>query len=467
MNENRKFYFSVLALLIPGVLLAACGGTAAPTTQPPAATATVGPEDAGTGAAQKAAEALAAQLNLDPLDITVTSVEAAQWPDSCLGIQLPGQACAMHVVDGYRVVLEAQDHTYEYRTNADGSVALPAQALTWHREGGVAGFCDDLVIDQTCVAVTWSCAGGLPQEAGRAMLNAEQAQQLQAWLASLSPFEVNQTDNATADAMTIRLSFDGRGGATASDADKQAIEGFAAELYAQIGQGQSTSGAGDPAQVVSGFLTALQNDPTGQSSLAYLSQDLQAKAQSGEPLSQLFGFEGAYRSFGVSGMHLESGGRYALVEVGLNVVSPIKRAFELVEQYGTWVIDTFVIYGVPALNVPAGAASADQVVLDYIHALQDKNAAAAWMLLDSAAQSALSETDLDAMAQAADQISTVSLNLTKVSPDQLVYTANLWVTPNPNQPGDWLVGANTRTFSLTKAADGWLITQIAKSDSQS
>jgi hypothetical protein len=466
MSENRKFYLSVLALLVAGVLLAACGGTALPSTQPPAATATVGPEDAGTGAAQKAADALAAQLNLDPLDIAVISAEAAQWPDGCLGIRLPGQACAMHVVDGYKVVLEAQDHTYEYRTNADGSMALPAQALTWHREGGVAGFCDDLVIDQTGVAVAWSCAGGLPEEAGRATLNDEQTQQLQTWLASLSPFDVNQTDNATADAMTIRLSFDGRGGATASDADKQAIEGFAAELYAQISQGQST-GTTDPAQVVSGFLTALQNDPTGQSGLAYLSQDLQAKVQSGEPVSQLLGVESAFRSFGVSGTQLEDGNKYALVEVGLNVVSPLKRAFELVQENGIWVIDTFVIYGVPALNVPADAASADQVVLDYIHALQDKNAAAAWMLLDPAAQSALNETDLDAMAQAADRISTVSLNLTKVSPDQLVYTANLWVTPNPNQPGDWLVGANTRTFTLTQTSDGWLIAQIAKSDSPS
>ncbi|MFN2183203.1 MAG: hypothetical protein ACK2UU_04400 [Anaerolineae bacterium] len=466
MSENRKSYLSVLALLLAGVLLAACGGTALPTTQPPAATATVGPEDAGTGAAQKAADALAAQLDLDPLDIAVIGVEATQWPDGCLGIQLPGQACAMHVVDGYKVVLEAQDHTYEYRTNADGSMALPAQALTWHREGGVAGFCDDLVIDQTGVAVAWSCAGGLPEEAGRATLNAEQAQQLQTWLASLSPFEVNQTDKATADAMTIRMSFDGRGGSTAGDAEKQAIEGFAAELYAQISQGQSGS-LGDPAQVVSGFLTALQSDPSGQSSLAYLSQDLQAKVQSGEPVSQLLGVESAFRSFGVSGTHVENGSKYALVEVGLNVVSPLKRAFELVRENGSWVIDTFVIYGVPALSVPADVASADQVVLDYIHALHDKNAAAAWMLLGPTAQSALSETDLDAMVQAADQISSVYLNLTKVSPDQLVYTANLWVTPNPNQPGDWLVGANTRTFTLTKTSDGWLIAQIVKSDSQS
>jgi hypothetical protein len=466
MSENKEFGPSVLALLVVGVLLAACGGAATPTTPPPIVTATTGPGDVGTVAAQKAAEALAAQLNLDPLDVAVISVEAVQWPDGCLGIHLPGQACAMHVVDGYKVVLEAGGYTYDYRTNADGSMAVPALALTWHREGGVAGFCDDLVLDQSGAAVAMSCASGMPQEAGRATLNAEQALQLHTWLASLRPFELDQTDNATADAMTIQLSFDGRGGTTASDADKQAIEAFAAELYAQISQGQAT-GAGDPAQVVSDFLTALQNDPSGKSSLAYLSQDLQTSVQSGNSVSQLLGIETTFRSFGVSATHLEDGGKYALVEVGLNVVSPLKRAFELAQQDGTWVIDAFVVYGVPALNVPADAASADQVVLGYVHALQEKDAAAAWALLSPAAQSTLGETVLAAMAQAADQISTVSLDLTEVGSDQLVYTANLWVVPNANQPGDWLAGANTRTFYLAQTPHGWLIAQVAKATSGS
>jgi hypothetical protein len=142
----------------------------------------------------------------------------------------------MHVVDGYKVVLQARGYSYEYRTNGDGSVALPSLALTWHREGGVAGFCDDLLIDQTGAATAMSCKSGLPQEIGRATLKTEQARQLQIWLASLGSFEVNQTEKATADAMTVRLTFNGQGKTAASDADKQAIEVFAAEVYAQIGQ---------------------------------------------------------------------------------------------------------------------------------------------------------------------------------------------------------------------------------------
>jgi hypothetical protein len=111
--------------------------------------------------------------------------------------------------------------------------------------------------------------------------------------------------------------------------------------------------------MVSNFLTALQSDPSGKSSMAYLSQDLQANVPSGNPVPQLLGIEGTSRSFGISGTHLEDASNYDLVEVGLNVA------------------------------------------------------------------------------------------------------------PDLNQSGDWLVGANGRTFYLTQTPGGWLIAQIAKSPSQS
>ena len=151
----------------------------------------------------------------------------------------------------------------------------------------------------------------------------------------------------------------------------------------------------------------------------------------------------------------------------MNEQSPLKRAFELVQQDGSWVIDALVIYGVLAVNVPAEVTNADQVVVGYIHDLQDKSAVAAWSLLNQAAQSALSEAELAAIAQAAGQISPISLDLTQVSANRLVYTATLWVAPDPNQPGDWLAGANTRTFYPTQTPGGWLIAQILNPASQS
>jgi hypothetical protein len=184
----------------------------------------------------RAQEALSALLNFDTSAVSIVSVEAVQWPNACLGVELPGQMCAMHVVDGYRVILEADDRRYEYHTNGDGSSLQPVLALVWHREGGIAGFCDDLIVNVVGEAAAWSCRGALPTENSFALLKAQQRTELDNWLSTLRPFTVEYTDPAVADAMTTRLVFSGWGTAEASDAQKQAIEKSAAGLYAEIGE---------------------------------------------------------------------------------------------------------------------------------------------------------------------------------------------------------------------------------------
>jgi hypothetical protein len=47
-------------------------------------------------------------------------------------------------------------------------------------------------------------------------------------------FEFEQTDVATADALTVHLTFNGQGTIATTDADQQAIEAFAAGLFLQI-----------------------------------------------------------------------------------------------------------------------------------------------------------------------------------------------------------------------------------------
>jgi hypothetical protein len=111
-------------------------------------------------------------------------------------------------------------------------------AIAWHREGGVAGFCDNLSIYMTGKLIATSCAGGQSQELGQFRLNPEQLQQVYDWVDSLQPFEIEQTDNATADGMTIQLSLNGLGDTKASEATRQTIETFATNLYVQISQGQ-------------------------------------------------------------------------------------------------------------------------------------------------------------------------------------------------------------------------------------
>jgi hypothetical protein len=107
--------------------------------------------------------------------------------------------------------------------------------LTWHREGGIAGFCDEVKVYGSGEASVSTCKGGETKELGHVQLSPEQMGQLRVWVETLRSFEFEHTDQAVADAMTIRLAFAGKGAAEASDADKQAMQDLAAQLYAQVG----------------------------------------------------------------------------------------------------------------------------------------------------------------------------------------------------------------------------------------
>ncbi len=103
-------------------------------------------------------------------------------------------------------------------------------AFTWHREGGIAGFCDDLVVYLSGDYYASSCKGEI-KNPGRMHLSPEQLARLYAWIDTLAPFEIDHTDPATADAMTIRLSFTGAGQKAASETNQTDIQSFAGELF--------------------------------------------------------------------------------------------------------------------------------------------------------------------------------------------------------------------------------------------
>jgi hypothetical protein len=243
-NHNRLV--GTLGLfVVGGILLAACSGVgkqpAAQVTAQPQGLPTTPPSPMGgeqeasaNEGARRAQETLSALLNVDISAVSIITVEAVQWPNTCLGVEIPGQMCAMHVVDGYRVILEVNDQRYEYHANGDGSSLQPALALTWHREGGIAGFCDDLIVNVVGEAAAGSCRGAPPTEKGFTLLKAEQRAEMGKWLSTLRAFSAEHKDPAVADAMTIRIVFDGWGTTEATDAKKHAVEEFAAELYADM-----------------------------------------------------------------------------------------------------------------------------------------------------------------------------------------------------------------------------------------
>lgn len=126
-----------------------------------------------------------------------------------------------------------------YRMRGEGAAGNDGgvePVLTWHREGGIAGFCDDVNIYADGRVTLYSCRGNPPVEVAQTQLTADQAATLNDWLTRLAPFKFEQSDPAQADAMTVRVNFAGQGGAEATDAEQQALLTFVQELVAQAEQ---------------------------------------------------------------------------------------------------------------------------------------------------------------------------------------------------------------------------------------
>jgi hypothetical protein len=178
---------------------------------------------------------LAKVLDVPSSEVRVLSSVLAEWPDACLGISLPGVACAEAVTAGYIFTLEAQGTQYEYHTNQDGSVIQPATlGMTWHREGGIAGFCDDMTILLPDRIYAASCKGNLIEINIFFIASEEELAQFRRWQADYGAVTVTQQDKATTDAMTITLALFGRGASQPAEVEQQAMLAWAQDIYTRI-----------------------------------------------------------------------------------------------------------------------------------------------------------------------------------------------------------------------------------------
>jgi hypothetical protein len=184
-----------------------------------------------------AIQALARMLGMAASDITVVSSAAVEWPDACLGVAQPGIVCAQVVTPGFIIVLEAQGRQYEYHTDADGSVVRPAtMALTWHREGGIAGFCDDLTVYLSGEIQASSCrpSGKVADGSLRVIASKEELAQFDKWITLFGAVTVTMKDAAVADAMTVTLTLNGLGTGQPTEGDKQAMLAWAQDVYNRV-----------------------------------------------------------------------------------------------------------------------------------------------------------------------------------------------------------------------------------------
>ena len=64
---------------------------------------------------------LASELKVDPLVISLVDVTPVDWPDSCIGLPGPDEACAQMITAGFLVRVRDGDAIYEFHTNRNAS----------------------------------------------------------------------------------------------------------------------------------------------------------------------------------------------------------------------------------------------------------------------------------------------------------------------------------------------------------
>jgi hypothetical protein len=199
-------------------------------------------------AAVQAARATAARdFAVPPASVTVVSFTPVDWRNGCLEVDRMERPCTDAIVPGYQVMLSVAGQNYEYRTNLDGSQvvfagpdvvqspSVPAAVVfTWHREGGIAGVCDELRVLATGEVVASNCRRGVSDEVGRSTLTPAEDDQLDAWLAAYAPINATFKDAAVADALTQTLALAGRGTTQPTADEEQAMLDLASTVYARI-----------------------------------------------------------------------------------------------------------------------------------------------------------------------------------------------------------------------------------------
>ncbi len=102
--------------------------------------------------------------------------------------------------------------------------------FAWHREGGPAGFCDDVAVYVTGDVYVSSCQGEQPVDLGRIRLNADQLATVFNWVDTWQPAEQELNDPAA----TVQLVFAGAGTQPIQEPEWVLFSDFAQNLYNEV-----------------------------------------------------------------------------------------------------------------------------------------------------------------------------------------------------------------------------------------
>ncbi|HMR98586.1 MAG TPA: hypothetical protein PKE62_04955 [Anaerolineales bacterium] len=188
---------------------------------------------------ESAAAQLASNLGLKANEVVVVSSKDVEFPNSCLGVTMQDVLCAEVITPGKIIVLKANGLEFEYHASEDGSSVQPATlALTWTRDGGIAGFCDKLTVFLSGEAYGSNCRSKQPEAAMKTfgdLLTATEQKQFFAWVAEYGQVSLDISDPVmAADRMVVTLEFFGVGGDQPTSVDEQVMIEFAQSLYANL-----------------------------------------------------------------------------------------------------------------------------------------------------------------------------------------------------------------------------------------
>jgi len=181
---------------------------------------------------------LASNLGLDEGDVSVVSNSDIEFADTCLGVAMHNVVCAEAVTSGKIIILEANGVQYEYHVNNDGTLVQPATlALTWTREGGIAGFCDSLTVFLSGEIYGNQCKSQPNGTMGTFanLLSDTERDQFNVWFKELGQVNLDMSDpKGVSDRMEVKLAFYGSGNGTLGNTDQQELLLWVQNLYQKL-----------------------------------------------------------------------------------------------------------------------------------------------------------------------------------------------------------------------------------------
>jgi hypothetical protein len=166
---------------------------------------------------------LASNLGLNESDISVVSSSSVEFPDACLGVALQDAGCAQVITPGKIIMLEAGGIQFEYHVSEDGKQVQPATpALTWTRDGGIAGFCNGITVFLSGEVYASDCRSQpeVTMKTFADLLSISEKQQFFDWSGTFGQVSLDASDpEGVSDRMIVTLEFHGNGSSQPTEAE--------------------------------------------------------------------------------------------------------------------------------------------------------------------------------------------------------------------------------------------------------